>query len=241
MATYPTAVKSFTSRADNVDWVDASDINVAYDEIVAVEATLGVTPAKSVSNLATPWNGATNYNWATVKARLDNIELGVAGDAHASLYVHQGGGDTVQTSSTSVVPLTVRGALNSSVNTFQIQDPGGTNRVTVDESNYQLYQSGQVVPYITKCGVATLTVPAGTSTGTASITFGDFTVAPVIFATVNATTSDLPPASTTVSDVTGAGATLVVNLSSTVSVDTPLRIFWLAIQGMRTGATAAIP
>ena len=240
MATYPTAVKSFTSKVDNVDTIDASDINVAYDEIAAVEGTVGVSPATSVASGAASWNGAYGYNWGTVKARLDNIELGVAGDAHGALYVHQGGGDTIQPAATSVVPLTVRGALNSGVNTFQVQDGTGTTRVHVDNLNYQLYQSGQVVPWIIKCGVVSVTIPAGATSMFTDVSFGGFTVAPIVFTTINGSLWDVNSISARVYDILPNTATVWVSTEDPVSADTVVQVFWLAIQGLRTGTTAAI-
>lgn len=241
MATYPTAVKSFTSRLDILDDVDASDINAAYDEITAVQATLGASPAKSLANYGSLWNGSSGYNWSTVKARLDNIERGVAGDAHPSLYVHQNGGDTVQATSTSVVPLTVRGALNAASPLFAVQDGSGVNRVHVDPSTGQVFQTGNPVPYITKCGLATLVITSGAASATASVTCGDFSVSPYIVTTINSSDTALRLANTLVRDVTSTGFTIDLFVPSSVAVNTTVRIFWVAVQGLRTGSSAAIP
>jgi hypothetical protein len=68
-AVYPTNKVNFTRKVDLQDLVVAADINSAYDEIEAIQATLGLLPALQ---------GSTN--WGTVKARLENIEsvLGTA-------------------------------------------------------------------------------------------------------------------------------------------------------------------
>lgn len=62
-AVYPTNKVNFTRKVDLQDLVVAADINAAYDEIEAIQATLGLLPATQ---------GSTN--WVTVKARIENIE-----------------------------------------------------------------------------------------------------------------------------------------------------------------------
>ena len=66
-AVYPTTKVSFTRKVDLQDLVVAADINSAYDEIEAIQATLGLLPALQ---------GSTN--WVTVKARIENIESGLS-------------------------------------------------------------------------------------------------------------------------------------------------------------------
>lgn len=66
-AQYPTTKVSFTRKVDLQDLVVAADINRAYDEIEAIQATLGVTP--SLQNTT---------EWGTVKARIENIETGLS-------------------------------------------------------------------------------------------------------------------------------------------------------------------
>jgi hypothetical protein len=62
VASFPSDVKSFGRKTDNVDDVMADDVNFAYDEIEALETELGTDPA-----------GA----YATVKARLDANDTAV--------------------------------------------------------------------------------------------------------------------------------------------------------------------
>ena len=42
-ASYPTSIKSFTTKVDDVDDVMAVDINDVQDEIVAIETALGAS------------------------------------------------------------------------------------------------------------------------------------------------------------------------------------------------------
>jgi len=62
-AAYPGAIKSFFYRQDFTEIVDAADINTAYDEIVAIQNTLGTSPQSDTidSKLVT---------WPTVKANI---------------------------------------------------------------------------------------------------------------------------------------------------------------------------
>lgn len=53
MATYPGAIVSFTPNVDDVTEVTAATVNVAYDEITAIETELGADIAGSESNLVT--------------------------------------------------------------------------------------------------------------------------------------------------------------------------------------------
>jgi hypothetical protein len=66
-ASYPTTKVNFTRKVDLQDLVVAADINKAYDEIEAIQATLGTLPALQ---------GSTD--WMTVKARIENIESGLS-------------------------------------------------------------------------------------------------------------------------------------------------------------------
>lgn len=80
-ASYPSSIKSFLYRVDNVDKVIASDVNSAYDEITAIETQLG---AGGVASRSTAWGAAavntTTLDWTSsggLRARLDNLENGL--------------------------------------------------------------------------------------------------------------------------------------------------------------------
>jgi hypothetical protein len=89
MASWPALVKTFSNRTDLVDTINAVDVNAAYDEITAMQGSLGL------GLLTSTWTGAFTQvtTSATLKARLDNIERGVIGDVH-NQYVKKGG-DTI--------------------------------------------------------------------------------------------------------------------------------------------------
>lgn len=80
-ASYPSSIKSFIYRVDNQDKVIASDVNVAYDEIVAIESELG---EGGVASRSTDWGNSTMNmtikdwtNLGGLRARLENLENGV--------------------------------------------------------------------------------------------------------------------------------------------------------------------
>lgn len=52
-ASYPTSVKSFTTKTNKVDDYDASHINDLQDEVSAIQTELGTDPAGSVADLKT--------------------------------------------------------------------------------------------------------------------------------------------------------------------------------------------
>lgn len=71
VAIYPTGIKNFTYKTDFTDIVNAGDVNVSYDEIKAIETTLGASP--NVDNI-----DGTNYTWPTVGARISAVNKGVS-------------------------------------------------------------------------------------------------------------------------------------------------------------------
>lgn len=71
VAIYPTGIKTFQNKADFTDIVDAGDINVAYDEIKAIEATLNTTPNTDTID-------GNVVSWATVKDRITAVRKGVS-------------------------------------------------------------------------------------------------------------------------------------------------------------------
>lgn len=75
-AVYPTAVKSFSYRQDFTQLVNAADVNVAYDEITAIQNTLGTNPNQdSFINNAAPI-GNEYYSWPSVKANIASARRG---------------------------------------------------------------------------------------------------------------------------------------------------------------------
>lgn len=71
VAVYPTNVKTFSYRQDFTQIVEAGDVNVAYDEIAALETTLGTNPQWDTID------GVVN-KWSTVGARISAVRKGVS-------------------------------------------------------------------------------------------------------------------------------------------------------------------
>lgn len=59
-ASYPSEVKSFSTKIDGTDYPAASFFNEPQEEIIAVQTELGLLPKGT---------------WATVRARLDDIQM----------------------------------------------------------------------------------------------------------------------------------------------------------------------
>lgn len=98
-ATYPGSVRSFTTKVDVTGIVYAAHPNDLQEEVVAIESILGITPSLSTTPNAGGSFTATTTSFATVSARLANIETGIVADVHTQ-YVNKTNG-TVTTASTA--------------------------------------------------------------------------------------------------------------------------------------------
>lgn len=79
-AVYPTAVKSFSYRQDFTQIVNAADVNVAYDEITAIQNTLGTKPNTDTID-------GTTKTFSTVRANISDARLGTTKPScHARVF-----------------------------------------------------------------------------------------------------------------------------------------------------------
>lgn len=85
-ASYPTSVKSFTTKVDNVDDVEAEHVNSLQDEVVAIETALGVGKATSVMQIVNSQSGAVATG-TTILPWDDTIPQISEGDSYLSLAV----------------------------------------------------------------------------------------------------------------------------------------------------------
>ena len=122
-ATYPGTVRTFTSKVNEVTVIDASHPNSLQEVVVAIENTLGVNPQISSGLTGTYVSAGTTF--ASVSARLDNIEKGITGDTHTQ-YLKSTGGATITASGAAVVPLTVTGVASQTANLQEWRDSTGT-------------------------------------------------------------------------------------------------------------------
>lgn len=74
-ASYPSSVKSFTTKTDFSDTVIAEHINSLQDEVTSVESTLGAS-IKTGSGWVGSFDQVTT-SWSTLKDRIANIEYGL--------------------------------------------------------------------------------------------------------------------------------------------------------------------
>lgn len=132
-ASYPSAVRPFTTKTNILSVIDAADPNSLQEEVVAIETTLGVNPALSTSVLPTDsFLGASNQ-YSTVSLRLANIERGIVGDSHTQ-YVKKVGNETITNAVSSNVAITVRGAASQSANLTEWKTSAGTTVASVSAS-----------------------------------------------------------------------------------------------------------
>lgn len=69
VAVYPSAIKNFAYRQNYTDIVEAADVNVSYDEIRAVQTTLGVKPNQETID-------GTLNKFSDVSARISSVRKG---------------------------------------------------------------------------------------------------------------------------------------------------------------------
>lgn len=98
-ASYPANIRSFSTKVDVQDVIYASHPNAVQEEIVAIESILGITPSLSTTPSSSGTFTSTSTLFATVSARLANIETGIVADTHTQ-YVNKTNG-TVSTASTA--------------------------------------------------------------------------------------------------------------------------------------------
>jgi hypothetical protein len=132
MATYPSGLVNFTSKANTVDTIDASHPNLIQDEVYAIEAAIGTNPATSTTG-GTYASAATTY--ANVSARIANLEAGITTDVHTQYLKKVGDSDNVITAPNAGTTkgLIVKGGSSQSVSLQEWQNSGGTALAKVDQ------------------------------------------------------------------------------------------------------------
>ena len=138
-ASYPSSQKTFTKKVDLTSVVQAADVNDTYDEIQAIEATVGITPDTVSTYSGTP-DFSTPNTWGTVANRISNIEK-------AAYYSYQNGltilgGGTVSTPNTTTSNLTVSAIssqtssllkiVNGATTLLSVSPAGALQAVTID-------------------------------------------------------------------------------------------------------------
>jgi len=124
-ASYPSAVRSFSTKTNVIDIIDASDPNSLQEEVIAIESSLGINPALSTTPNPSSGFTATSTQYTTLVQRLANIENGIVGDAHTQ-YFKKAGGETITNATASNVGITVKGASSQSANLQEWKNSSNT-------------------------------------------------------------------------------------------------------------------
>jgi hypothetical protein len=102
-ASYPATIRSFTTKVDVRDIIYAADPNDLQDEVVAIQTILGVTPSLSTTPSASGTFNASATTFASVSARLANIETGIVADTHTQYLKKVDASVTTASTSSGVV------------------------------------------------------------------------------------------------------------------------------------------
>jgi hypothetical protein len=147
-ASYPASVRSFSTKRNTLDIIDASDPNGLQEEVIAIQSAIGVSPALSTSPSASGTFATNATSFSTLTARLANIETGIVSDAHTQ-YIKRTGNETITNAIATNVGFTVRGATSQSANLQNWKSGAGTIVANVS-SDGALTASAVSSPEITR-------------------------------------------------------------------------------------------
>jgi hypothetical protein len=103
MAIYPASIKSFTAKVNIRDIIDESDPNDLQDEVTAIQTIVGITPSLSTTPSASGTFIGAATTFASVSARLANIETGIVADTHTQYLKKVNAAVTTASTSSGVV------------------------------------------------------------------------------------------------------------------------------------------
>ena len=161
MAVYPSGVKSFQNKTDFTDIILAEHINAIQDEVTAVEASIGVSP-----NVSGGYVGSFDdqtITFATLSARIANIEKGIKGDVHTQYLTFTGG--TLQPANSGSIPLTLQGFTSQAADLLRFTTSTGTVLTKVDKDGKVIVNNQELKPIImgtTQPDAVALGLPTGT-------------------------------------------------------------------------------
>jgi hypothetical protein len=126
-ASYPSSIRVFTTKTNVTDVVDASHPNSVQEEVVAIQSTLGASPQVSTAPSPSGTFTATSTSFASLAARLANIETGIVSDSHGQ-YIRKTGdsANVITPASASTKGLIVKGAASQSASLQEWQNSAGT-------------------------------------------------------------------------------------------------------------------
>jgi len=136
VANYPNGVPSLPSaQVDGTDTVNADDVNRVYDELTAVAATIGTTPATRDVAWNTNSYDSTNLGFTTVANRIRNVEDGVQVITNSA--VTTSGAKTVTVTSNPAINLVMKAKSGQTGNLMEFRASGSETPVTaINPSGY---------------------------------------------------------------------------------------------------------
>jgi hypothetical protein len=134
-ASYPTSIRVFTTKTNVTDVIDASHPNSVQEEVVAIQSTLGASPQVSTAPSPSGTFTATSTSFASVNARLGNIETGVVADSH-SQYIRKAGdtGNVITPASGSTKGLVIKANASQSAALEEWQNSSGTALASISST-----------------------------------------------------------------------------------------------------------
>jgi len=158
-AQYPTSVRTFTNKVDLVDTVFADHVNVLQDEVRALEVSFGNLV------LSSTYTGTfvQTTSWATVGARLSNIEAGLVNGVTGSPYFSKSG-DAISPAS-GVTGLSLKTTAGSA-NLVETRNAANTLRFNINFDGLPKVGTANVL-YVGSTEYNTLNTTANTANTTA--------------------------------------------------------------------------
>lgn len=157
-ASYPSSVKTFTTKVDFVDTVLAEHVNSLQEEVNAIASNLG-TFIKTGSGWIGSFDQATT-NWNSLKDRVANIEYGLY--TAYNNRVDADGGSTISSANTSTVGLTVQSIAGQTADQMQFKTSAGAKISSVGADAYMYLFSNKLVPVVYSGTQPTGTLEPGT-------------------------------------------------------------------------------
>jgi hypothetical protein len=135
VASYPVSAPVLPApQVDGDDTVNAEDVNLVYDELKAVAATVGLSPATR----SAAWNSNTydtvTTAFGTVGARIKNVEDGVQVITSSALTT--AGSKTVTVTSNANVSLALKAKSGQTGNLFETRLSDNTLVTEINASGY---------------------------------------------------------------------------------------------------------
>jgi hypothetical protein len=165
MASYPSQIASFPTHVNITEIIDASHPNNIQSEVVAVEATIGVDPTISTTPSPSGTFNGTSTTFASVVARLANIETGIVSDAHTQYLRKAGDAANIIIPVTSTVRgLVIQAASGQSVNLQEWKNSSGTVVTAINSTGNLIGTASGNVALSTVTTAGDLIVGSGSGT-----------------------------------------------------------------------------